>query len=153
MRSSARCAGDSSRRIDGCSPGRPTRRRRSPRWSTTPTTSVTGRHIVENAIPIARPWRRRHHRGVAFETLKRGRPSRNPLAGYLELVGYPVAWVHGPNNTAQRIRHLRDALGKRGTYAALTTVQKNKWANLLSHNRHDCVGMRAVMERVALDRP
>jgi hypothetical protein len=108
---------------------------------------------VENGIPVAAAWKRRHHRHVTFPKGPRGRSGRNVLSRYLDLIGYPVPSVHGPGNTAARIRFVRGALAKRGSYEALTPVQKAKWTNLLLHNRHDCAGLRALMEAVALDRP
>ena len=108
---------------------------------------------IENTIPLAKAWKGRHHRQVEFPRGPRGRSGRNILARYLKLIGYQVPGMHGPGNTADRVRFVRNALAKRGSYEALTAVQKAKWTNLLQHNRHDCVGLRALVERIALDDP
>jgi len=108
---------------------------------------------IVNAIPAARRWKNRHHRDLVFPRGPQGRSGRNVLARYVDLVGHRVPRLHGPGDTAARIRFVRAALAKRGTFEALTTVQRNKWANLLQHNRHDCMGLRAVVEQVALDAP
>jgi hypothetical protein len=108
---------------------------------------------VQNAIPFARAWKKRHHGDVVFPKGPRGRSGANALSRYFELIGYEVPRIQGPGNTASRIRYVRAALARRGRFEALTTVQKNKWTNLLKHNRHDCVGLRALVAQVALDLP
>jgi hypothetical protein len=106
---------------------------------------------LQNAIPLAKAWKKRHHPDVEFPAGPRGRSGRNALSRYLDLIGYQVPRIHGPGNSASRIRYVRAALARRGRFEALTTVQKNKWANLLKHNRHDCVGLRALLDHVARD--
>ena len=102
---------------------------------------------------MAKAWKSRHHRHIQFTRGPRGRSGRNTLGRYLGLIGYRVPRIDGPGNTAGRIRFVRAALAKRGSFDALTAVQKNKWTNLLAHNWHDCVGLRALVEHVALDTP
>ena len=67
----------------------------------------------------------------------------------MKLMGYPVPSSHGPENTGQGIRYVRQQLFKRGgDYQAWTSVAKAKWTNLLAHNRHDCSGLRHVFKEL-----
>ena len=68
---------------------------------------------------------------------------RHRLSEYMKLIGYPVPPDHGPGNTGQRIRYLRQQLlSEHGEYSALTRVAKGKWTNRLKHNWHDRGGFR-----------
>lgn len=84
-----------------------------------------------------------------------------PLGGphtlgiYLSLVGYQVPGHIGMQQTAQRVRHVRGQLLRRGSYTSLSAVAKAKWTKVLQHNRHDCEGMARVVigAAEALDPP
>ena len=92
---------------------------------------------------IARRWKNRFHRDVEFPYVTG--QGRNRLSEYMKLVGYSVPPTAGPGNTGKRLRDIRTQLtSKAGDYQKLTGVAKRKWTNLLSHNRHDCLAMRAV---------
>lgn len=68
-------------------------------------------------------------------------PTSWELAGYLAMIGYPVPAGAGPGHVGETIRALRPGLA---AGRPLTSHQKARWSRLLSHNRHDCSGMRAV---------
>ena len=106
---------------------------------------------LENAIPVARRWARRHDVALPRVRLPKGhRQTRNHLGRYLAAIGYDVPGGAGPGYTAARIRSLRDQLTRRRP-DELTTTAKGKWTKLCNHNRHDCLGMAAVLNRVASD--
>lgn len=104
-------------------------------------------HLID-AKAIAKRWKQRFFPRVRFPYITG--QGRHRLAAYMKLTGYPVSSSHGPGNTGQRIRYVRQQLLKRGgDYQALTSVAKAKWTNLLAHNRHDCSGMRHVFQRAS----
>lgn len=110
------------------------------------------RNLV-NALQLARRWKVRNELHVTIESITVGkRVNRNPLASYMKAIGYEVPPMHGVGNTARRILFVREALERRGDAESLTPTAKAKWTNLLEHNRHDCLGLAAVMEQVARDR-
>ena len=111
-----------------------------------------GDHVI-NGIPIAKQWKKRAYPDVTFEVdPKAPLNGRNQLSRYLDLIGYSVPRAHGPGNSAQRIRYVRDMLARNdGDYAALTPTAKGKWTKALEHNWHDCNGLRALMVRCAVD--
>jgi hypothetical protein len=78
-----------------------------------------------------------------------GGMKKHSLASYMEAVGYKVAALHGPNNAAQRILYVRRQILAKGSFDAITPTAKKKWANGLSHNYHDCVGLAFVMTALA----
>jgi len=106
---------------------------------------------VENAIPHARAWKRRHHPDVEFPKGDRG--GRHRLECYESLLGVHRAPVHGGGLTTKRIRGVRSALALRGSAERMTTTQKGYWTKLLVHNELDCAGLAAVVGRIAEDRP
>lgn len=75
--------------------------------------------------------------------------NKHSLASYMEAVGYKVPSMHGPNNAAQRIFYVRRQILAKGSFDAITPTAKKKWANGLSHNYHDCIGLGEVMTRLA----
>ncbi len=115
--------------------------------------------VVERIIDckkIARRWKNRFHRDVEFPRVTG--QGRHRLYEYMKLIGYPVPPNAGPGNTGKRLRDIRGQLIKKdGSYEKLTGVAKGKWTKLLSHNRHDCTGMREVslraMSRLGSFRP
>ena len=74
----------------------------------------------------------------------KGATTRNALARYLAFLGLAIPPLFGPGKTGKRIRGVGDALDRKPGWAALTPVQKAYWSNLLSHNRLDVEGTRAV---------
>jgi hypothetical protein len=103
-----------------------------------------------NCIPIAKSWKARHHPNVSFEKDVRG--GRNRLFRYLALVGYLTPAYLGREQTGQRLSYVLDQLERKGIgYSGLTPVAKRKWHALLVHNKHDCLGLRTLMERIAKD--
>jgi hypothetical protein len=78
-----------------------------------------------------------------------GGMNKHPLASYMEAVGYKVPAMHGPNNAAKRILYVRRQILAKGSFDAITPTAKKKWANGLSHNYHDCIGLEFVMTRLA----
>ncbi len=85
----------------------------------------------------------RRQLGLALPTA-RGREQGHALARYMQLVGHDVPWVFGPGWTGTTIRVLEPALDRHGDWRRLTPRQKTRWSFLLSHNRCDCEGTRAV---------
>lgn len=105
-----------------------------------------------NAAPIARRWARRHAVTLPRPRRRKGlRTTRWPLAGFMAAVGHEVPLHLGPGNSASRIREVRRQIAVRGSFDALTPVAKAKWTKALDHNRHDCLGLAAVMQTVAAD--
>jgi hypothetical protein len=70
------------------------------------------------------------------------------LKTFLDFIGYPRPAHLGEQKTTHRLRGVLAGLERRGSYEALTPVQKAKWTRLLDHNRHDCLGMKALLDRV-----
>lgn len=99
---------------------------------------------------LAKQWRQRVRPDLQPESIP-GK-GRHRLSFYLGAIGYEVPSSHGPGLTGRRIKTVRAALEQHaGRYDLLTPVQKRKWANLLEHNRHDCVGMKEFCLRAAAD--
>ena len=99
---------------------------------------------------IARRWKNKYHRDVTFMRIPG--QGRHRLAEYMGLIDYDVPRTAGPGNTGQRLRSVRKQLVSHGgDYGKLTGVAKGKWTKVLSHNYHDCVGMRAVTVKAMTD--
>jgi hypothetical protein len=107
--------------------------------------------VVENAVPHAKAWKRRHHAEVEFP--KDERRGRHRLECYEELLGMHRTTVHGGGLTTKRIRGVRKGLARHGAADQLTRTQKGYWTKLLVHNELDCAGLATVVTRVAEDRP
>jgi hypothetical protein len=91
-----------------------------------------------NALGVARRWAKVLHPD--------DKPADGKLTAYLALIDYKVPPGAGPGRVGKTIRALRPTLqGGR----SLTPRQRQRWAELLEHNRHDCAGMRAVCLRAA----
>ena len=71
--------------------------------------------------------------------------NKHSLASYMEATGYQVPAIHGPGNAAQRILYVRKQILAKGSFDVITRSAKTKWTNGLSHNYHDCMGLRHVM--------
>ena len=106
---------------------------------------------VENAIPHARAWKRRHHADVEFPAVDRR--GRHRLECYEQLLGIHRMTVHGGGLTTKRIRGVRTGLARHGAADLMTRTQKGYWTKLLVHNELDCAGLAAVVARVAEDQP
>lgn len=92
---------------------------------------------------IARRWKNIRYRDVIFERIPG--QGRHRLSEYMDLIGYQVPSNARAGNTGQRLRAVRKQLVRHsGDYEKLTAVTKGKWTKVLSHNYHDCVGMREV---------
>lgn len=106
---------------------------------------------LQNALPLARRWRRRVHPSAVLPS-EPGRRRANALANYLRLIDYDVPKAFGPGNSANRIRYVRQMLALRGgDYASLTPVAKGKWIKALKHNWYDCDGLRTLVCTIAAD--
>jgi hypothetical protein len=104
------------------------------------------RRRMHNGIKTGSRWRNRFHPDAVFPIDFRRR--RNALQNYFELIDYDVPRIFGPGTAAKRVRDVRNQLVRHGgDYSKLTRVAKGKWSKLLSHNYHDCVGMREVIIR------
>ena len=93
-----------------------------------------------NALSVAKRW--------ASTVRPEDKPADGDLAGYLELVDYQVLPGGGPGHVGETIRALCHRLR---SGHALTARQKQRWGQLLEHNRHDCAGMRRVCVRATRD--
>jgi len=99
---------------------------------------------------VGRKWKQKHFPEIQFPYI-RGQ-GRHRLSEYMKLISYQVPRGHGPGNTGQRIRYVRNQLLRTsGNYIATTSVSKSKWTKLLAHNYHDCNGLREVAIKCASD--
>jgi hypothetical protein len=103
-----------------------------------------------NLLPPAKRWANRQ--GVTVPPIPghRGNQSNKwSLSGFRKATGYPIiATAFEPGKTASRIRHVRGQLKTRGRYDRLTPVAKGKWSKVLTHNYHDCAGLKHVAETI-----
>lgn len=72
------------------------------------------------------------------------------LLSFLAFTLYPVPAHLGVQKTTERLGYVRNMLLER-MYRHLTPSAKRKWWYLLSHNEHDCRGMRHLMQVVAAE--
>ena len=86
-----------------------------------------------NGLAVARRWANRLHR--------EDKPANGELGGYLAMIGYAVPEAAGPGHVGDTIRALRPTLA---AGRPMTPRQKERWADLVNHNRHDCAGMKEV---------
>jgi hypothetical protein len=93
-----------------------------------------------NALSVAKHWRNRLYGG--------DRPAEGRLAGYLEVIGYPVPEEAAAGEVGETIRVLRHRL-ERGL--PVTAAQEDRWRRLVEHNRHDCNGMRRVCLKATME--
>lgn len=99
-----------------------------------------------DARMIAMRWRRR-----PFETGNTDRTLKN----YLKAIGFVRGTYLGDRLSTTRLGEVIKMLDERKSYDDLTAVKKAKWTKLLSHNRIDCQGMKALVLHAlrALDSP
>ena len=89
-----------------------------------------------DARAVAKRWANSLHRSA--------KPADGRLTEYLAFVGYEAPSDASVGAVGETIRRLRPRLqGGR----PLTRNQEQRWTRLLTHNRHDCAGMRAVCLR------
>ena len=76
------------------------------------------------------------------------RPRYSSLENYLDLIGFSVPITAEPGHVGDTIRQMYPTLegGRR-----ITKNQSGHWANLLEHNRFDCVGLETICVRAASD--
>jgi hypothetical protein len=89
-----------------------------------------------DARMIAMRWRRR-----PFETGNTDRTLKN----YLKAIGFVRGAYLGDRLSTTRLVEVIKMLDERTAYDKLTAVKKAKWTKLLSHNRIDCEGMKALV--------
>lgn len=104
---------------------------------------------IIDAKKIARPWARKTFPDHKFN--KADFRGRHTLDQYLDLIGYNVPSIHGAGNTGARLTSLRATLTREKPFQSWTPVMKAKWTNLLAHNKHDCYGMMAIIDRISAD--
>ena len=56
---------------------------------------------------------------------------------------------YGVGRTGDNIKAIREALERRGEWNVLTERQQERWIEVLGHNLHDCLGLRAVVRHAA----
>jgi len=103
-------------------------------------------HNLVDAKPHAKKMAREHRIPIQVRKSTMGSGlNKHSLASYMEATGYQVPTIHGPGNAAQRIFYVRKQVLAKGSFDAITRSAKTKWTNGLSHNYHDCMGLRHVM--------
>lgn len=104
---------------------------------------------ITDAKQLAKRWARAAFPNHEFKRMAfRG---RHTLDQYLELIDYKVPTVHGAGKTGTRLRTLRETLLKGQQFETWPPSKKKYWTNLLAHNRHDCFGMMAIIDRVVAE--
>jgi hypothetical protein len=104
---------------------------------------------IIDAKKLAKRWAKVTFPSHQFE--KTERRGRHTLDQYLELIKYKVPTVHGAGKTGKRLRSLRETLIKGQPFESWPTSKKKYWTNLLAHNKHDCYGMMAIIDRISAD--
>ncbi len=80
------------------------------------------------------------------------RPEVQALTHYLKRVGYEVPAQFGPGLTGESLRVIRKSLEThQHNWQRLTRLQRERFHAVLMHNRHDLLGMRAVVEHATTD--
>ena len=99
----------------------------------------------KNGLRIAKRWKWHYHRDIRLD--------HNSLDQFLELPGvdYEVPKHLGKGNATSRLKAVVAGLARSDDYAKLTPTQKGKWTKLLDYNRHDVLGLRALILRAAKD--
>lgn len=106
-------------------------------------------HRITDAKQLAKRWARATFPDHQFKKTEfRG---RHTLDQYLDLIEYTVPTVQGAGKTGTRLRSLRETLVKGQPFESWRPSKKKYWTNLLAHNRHDCYGMMAIIDRIAAD--
>ena len=104
---------------------------------------------IIDAKKLAQRWAKVTFPNHQFK--KTERRGRHTLDQYLDLIKYKVPTVHGAGQTGKRLRSLRETLIKGQPFESWPTSKKKYWTNLLAHNKHDCYGMMAIIDRISAD--
>jgi hypothetical protein len=104
---------------------------------------------IIDAKKLAKRWAKVTFPSHQFK--KTERRGRHTLDQYLDLIKYKVPTVHGAGKTGKRLRSLRETLIKGQPFESWPTSKKKYWTNLLAHNKHDCYGMMAIIDRISAD--
>ena len=88
-----------------------------------------------NAKLVAERWK-----GIKREP----KPTPNKLPAWLSMVGYDVPDAAKAGLTGETIGDLGDAIARGATFETLTPKLRQRWLDVLDHNRHDCNGMREI---------
>jgi hypothetical protein len=104
---------------------------------------------IIDAKKLAQRWAKVTFPNHQFK--KTERRGRHTLDQYLDLIKYKVPAVHGAGKTGKRLRSLRETLIKGQPFESWPTSKKKYWTNLLAHNKHDCYGMMAIIDRISAD--
>lgn len=91
--------------------------------------------VYRNAIPTARRW----HWYTSSTRAVNG-----SLAYFLDVMGYPVPTMYGPNVVGDGLRLIRKQLEEGRGYQALTPKAREGWRAVVKHNMHDLQGMEWV---------
>jgi hypothetical protein len=102
---------------------------------------------VTNAIPIARRWSR--SLPASEQPVRQAGRGTHTLDQYMRIAGYRVPTVHGPLKTGTRIALFESLIDRGRPYQSWTKGQKSHWTKFLNHNRHDCFGLKSVLEHIA----
>ena len=93
----------------------------------------------KNALKFVKRWKWRFHRDIELE-----RKSLDQFLG-LPMIHYGVPKHLGKGNATKRLKAVIDMLEKRGDFSSLTPVKKAQWTKLLDYNKHDVLGLRALV--------
>lgn len=96
--------------------------------------------VYRNAIKTARRWRRRYRPEVQ---------GPHPLKSYMDILAWQVPDEAGPGVVGRSLRVLRSRLAAgNGLWREISDADKDRWRNVLRHNRHDLRGMEKVVVRM-----
>ena len=101
---------------------------------------------ITDAKISAKKWARQTYPNHNF--VRKELRGKHTLDQYLELINYSVPKIHGTGLTGKRISHVRAMLEKGRTPENFPRGVKTNWTNMLAHNRHDCFGLKALMDHV-----
>jgi hypothetical protein len=96
--------------------------------------------VFRNAIKTARRWRRRYRPEVQ---------GPHQLSSYMDMLAWQVPDEAGPGVVGRSLRVLRSRLAAgNGFWREMSDADKDRWRNVLRHNRHDLNGMEKVVVRI-----
>lgn len=105
------------------------------------------KHLV-NALQVARHWKLLNVGWVYIEPRGDYDMDYNPLTSYMRVAGYGVPATHRVGVQFYDIHRLRSALRVVESMDELPERLREAWIDVLDHNRHHCLGLAAVMEKV-----
>ena len=98
----------------------------------------------------AKQWQRAHHADVQFEPARSGQ--LHTLANYMTLIDHQIPDPkYGVDRTGMTLKFIREALGRRSSWDHMTERRQSGWVEVLGHNAHECLGLRAVVTRAATE--